>query len=64
MFNNGQFNVDYGIKTSSLEQENFDSIVNTKSVVLNNADIKSIKELQSKVSGLSSIEKKNKRKGG
>lgn len=64
VFKNGQFDVDYGIKTSSLEQENFDSVVNTKSVVLNNADIKRIKELHSKVSELSSIEKKNIRKGG
>jgi hypothetical protein len=64
VYEDGQFDVLYGVKTSSVDEENFDNVVKSKSVVLNNADIKNIKELYYKVSGLSSIEKGITRKGG
>lgn len=64
VFENGQIDVVYGIKTSSLEQEKFDSIVNTKSVVLTSTEIKNIKELLAETSELNSIETKEIRKGG
>ena len=64
MFEYGQLEVSYGIKTSDSEDEYFNKIINKKKITLSEGDFKIIKVLNSKLSGLNSIQKDEVRKGG
>ncbi|MDY3852538.1 MAG: hypothetical protein SO013_06590 [Prevotella sp.] len=63
MFENGQLEVSYGIKTSDSEDEYFNKIINKKKITLSEGDFKIIKVLNSKLSGLNSIQTDEVRKG-
>lgn len=64
VFENGQYEVTYGIKSSSWEKDDFDSVVRQQSVILKESELKDIKDLQSKVLKRKDIEKTYTKKGG
>lgn len=64
IFEDGLFDITYGIKSSGFEKVDFDSIVKKQSTMLKESDLKTIMDLQSQIMRLKEVEKTVAKKGG
>ena len=64
VFENGRFDITYGNKNNGFESDDFESIINSKSIVLKETDLKIIKDLRSQISESKEVEKTYIKKGG